>query len=49
MIAELERIQLELDQLRARPGGSYSRYGSVSRDPHTASHHLAPGPDPGAL
>uniref|UniRef100_A0AAQ5YBA7 SAM domain-containing protein n=1 Tax=Amphiprion ocellaris TaxID=80972 RepID=A0AAQ5YBA7_AMPOC len=25
LIAELERIQLELDQLRARPGGSYSR------------------------
>uniref|UniRef100_A0A8C5DR82 Liprin-alpha-3-like n=1 Tax=Gouania willdenowi TaxID=441366 RepID=A0A8C5DR82_GOUWI len=24
LIAELERIQLELDQLRARPGGSYS-------------------------
>uniref|UniRef100_A0AAX7SXZ9 SAM domain-containing protein n=1 Tax=Astatotilapia calliptera TaxID=8154 RepID=A0AAX7SXZ9_ASTCA len=25
LIAELERLQLELDQLRARPGGSYSR------------------------
>lgn len=25
LIAELERLQLEVDQLRARPGGSYSR------------------------
>lgn len=25
LIAELERLQLELDQLRSRPGGSYSR------------------------
>ncbi|TNN22229.1 Liprin-alpha-3 [Liparis tanakae] len=25
LIVELERLQLELDQLRARPGGSYSR------------------------
>uniref|UniRef100_A0A8C5CIB5 PTPRF interacting protein alpha 3 n=1 Tax=Gadus morhua TaxID=8049 RepID=A0A8C5CIB5_GADMO len=44
LIAELERIQLELDQLRARPGGSYSRYGSVSRDPHRSSPHLPTRP-----
>lgn len=25
LLAELERIQLELDQLRGRPGSSYSR------------------------
>lgn len=25
LIAELERMQLELDQLRSRPGGAYSR------------------------
>uniref|UniRef100_A0AAQ4NW39 PTPRF interacting protein alpha 3 n=1 Tax=Gasterosteus aculeatus aculeatus TaxID=481459 RepID=A0AAQ4NW39_GASAC len=28
---QLERLQLELDQLRARPGGSYSRLVSISR------------------
>uniref|UniRef100_A0A669CNE2 PTPRF interacting protein alpha 3 n=1 Tax=Oreochromis niloticus TaxID=8128 RepID=A0A669CNE2_ORENI len=28
LIAELERLQLELDQLRARPGGSYSSESS---------------------
>lgn len=34
LIAELERLQLELDQLRARPGGSYSRsvYTSSTRE-----------------
>lgn len=26
LIAELERMQLELDQLRSRPGGAYSRW-----------------------
>lgn len=25
LLAELERLQLELDQLRGRPGSSYSR------------------------
>uniref|UniRef100_A0A8C5A9L6 PTPRF interacting protein alpha 3 n=1 Tax=Gadus morhua TaxID=8049 RepID=A0A8C5A9L6_GADMO len=47
LIAELERIQLELDQLRARPGGSYSRYGSVSRDPHRSGALMVSGFDPG--
>ncbi len=39
LIAELERIQLELDQLRARPGGSYSR--SV---PFRHSNHYSESP-----
>lgn len=29
LLAELERIQLELDQLRGRPGSSYSRLDAL--------------------
>lgn len=32
LIAELERLQLELDQLRSRPGGSYSRLVPFRRE-----------------
>lgn len=30
LLAELERIQLELDQLRGRPGSSYSRSDAMN-------------------
>ncbi len=30
LLAELERIQLELDQLRGRPGSSYSRLDTMN-------------------
>lgn len=36
LIAELERMQLELDQLRSRPGGAYSRSLSV----HPATENM---------
>ncbi|KAI9536663.1 Liprin-alpha-3 [Dissostichus eleginoides] len=42
LLAELERIQLELDQLRGRPG-SYSRAGSVSSLPSTLFRRSLPG------
>lgn len=29
LLAELERVQLELDQLRGRPGSSYSRLDTM--------------------
>eukprot|EP00064_Thunnus_orientalis_P005287 superscaffoldBa00000509_g5301 len=43
LLAELERIQLELDQLRGRPGSSYSRAGSVSSLPSTLFRRSLPG------
>ncbi|XP_019902330.1 liprin-alpha-3 isoform X2 [Esox lucius] len=43
LIAELERIQLELDQLRGRPGSSYSRATNVSSLPSTLFRRSLPG------
>ncbi|MEQ2214305.1 hypothetical protein XENOCAPTIV_000223, partial [Xenoophorus captivus] len=37
LIAELERLQLEVDQLRARPGGSYSRCTLFKDDSENSS------------
>uniref|UniRef100_A0AAV2LAR5 SAM domain-containing protein n=1 Tax=Knipowitschia caucasica TaxID=637954 RepID=A0AAV2LAR5_KNICA len=43
ILAESERIQLELDQLRGRPGSTYSRAGSVSSLPSTLFRRSLPG------
>lgn len=49
LLAELERLQLELDQLRGRPSSSYSRwvasdlYDNVLKQTRASSHERREG------